>query len=63
MEIHKVHLNEEEEKVQIDLSAELDVYSFNPKENDYVFQVEYGRWNIESKNFNLFQLFQNILSI
>jgi hypothetical protein len=58
MEFHKIHIDDENKSVLIDLTAESDIFKFskkreeNMKVEEFVMQFEYGKWMIESILFN-----------
>ena len=51
MEVHKIKKDDKENLVKIDLSGTFDIilHSQNRKDSEFVFQIEYGKWMVESK--------------
>ena len=48
-EFHKIYFDDKEKKIKIDLTGELDLIAHESVESDFTYQVEYGKWMIESK--------------
>ena len=50
MEVHKVHVDETEKKIKIDLTGEYDIFNHvSIKDSNFTYQYEYGKWMIEGK--------------
>lgn len=57
-EVHKIFLDDNLKKVQIDLSGELDIEEHEHHISNFTYQLEYGRWMVEGKN-NCFYYFSS----
>lgn len=60
MEFHKIHVDDKNKSVLIDLTAEHDIVEFiknheeNKSEEEFIMQFEFGKWMIEGNlSFNL----------